>query len=79
MIHILIFWTLALITMILLHFQYRFAIRGETLKTLMPAVIISGITYYFSYNKLLLLVLMYVFIAMWLIVLVSIFKPRNSY
>ena len=67
----LLFWSLAAITTIALHFQYKFGKTGQTFKAICIAVPYTILMFQFYYHKMLFLTLFYVMMAMWIIVIVS--------
>ena len=67
----LVFWSLAIITTIALHFQYKFGKTGQTFKTICIAVPYTILMSQFYDHKLLFLTLFYVVITLWIIVIVS--------
>ena len=67
----LLFWSLAAITTIALHFQFRFGKTGQTFKAFCIALSYSILSWQFYSHKMLFLTLCYVMLGMWSIVIVS--------
>ena len=67
----LVFWSLAVITIIALHWQFKFGKTGQSFKAFCLAVPYTILTFQFYYHKMLFLTLFYVMMTMWIIVVVS--------
>ena len=67
----LVFWSLAVITIIALHWQFKFGNTGQSFKAFCLAVPYTILTFQFYYHKMLFLTLFYVMMTMWIIVVVS--------